>query len=126
MKIKVLALMGSMLFTCLFLFSACEDEEGPSNTNVDCNTVTGATFTSNGGKIKSILENKCGSGKCHGSGGDGARDWTYSSTYAGNQSRFSSIASEVKSGRMPEPGATKLTQEEFNQIICWSQNGFKE
>jgi hypothetical protein len=126
MKIKLLTIMGSMLFSSLVCLSACEGDDPTPTPDLDCSTVTGATYTSNGGRIKSILENKCASGSCHGVGGSGRRDWAYADTYAGNQASFNRIVNAIKNGSMPKAGSTRLTQTELDQITCWSQNGFKE
>jgi hypothetical protein len=127
MKIKVLAFTGLLLFCGVVFFSACEKEEdNPGGNTLDCSTVTGATYTSNSGKIKSILESKCASGSCHGAGGSGRRDWAYADTYAGNQASFNKIVSAIKNGTMPKSGSPRLSQTELDQITCWSQNGFKE
>lgn len=94
---------------------------------MDCSTLTGATFSTNAGKMQAILANKCGLPACHGVGGAGAGEWTYSAQYNSVQPHFNKIydAAVVKK-TMPKAGATQLTQAELDVFQCWKESGFLE
>lgn len=106
----------------LLIFNACKKSD--TAPDVDCSTVTGATFTTNSGKMASILSTKCGTGTaCHGQGS--SYDWQYTGNYDDMKTHFSHMYSEtVLDKAMPPKGSTQLTQEEINQFECWKQSSF--
>lgn len=103
---------------------ACD--KGNDKPKVDCSTVTGSTFTSNSGKIATILESKCATAGCHAAGGAGTVHWEWSTDYDTVKEHFGHMLEAVESGEMPEEGSTELTDEEMNQLLCWQEAGFPE
>ncbi|MEP7323245.1 MAG: hypothetical protein ABI761_15070, partial [Saprospiraceae bacterium] len=63
-------LSGLILMFLIFAVSCKYD-----NKAFDCSAVTGATFNTSGGKIESILVNKCSGAPCHSAGGSGSIHW---------------------------------------------------
>ena len=115
--------------TVIFLFvfvvlvaNACKKDD-----KVDCSTVAGATFTSNGGKMQALLQNKCSSTSCHGTGGEGTQHWTYYAEYDSLTPHFEHMyEAVVLEKEMPQAGSPQLTQEELDVFECWKQSGFLE
>lgn len=102
--------------------NACKKDD-----KVDCSKVTGATFTSNGGKMQALLQNKCSSVSCHGGSGDGTQHWTYSAEYNSLTPHFEHMYEAVVIEKeMPQSGSPQLTQEELDAFECWEQAGFPE
>ena len=60
-------------FVVAVAMTSCKDDDG--KPKVDCTTVTGATFTSNSGKMATLIESKCATAGCHATGGAGAEHW---------------------------------------------------
>lgn len=110
----------ALLFTLLLAAYACKNKE----ESVDCSTVTGATFSSNSGKIASILETKCAATGCHAAGGDGAQHWEWVANYDTIQPHFEHMLEAIEGGEMPEAGSTELTTEEKDQLECWKNAGY--
>ena len=105
----------------LTILDSCKKKD-----DVDCSTVTGATFTSNSGVIASILESKCSTANCHKAGGAGSAHWEWVANYDTVQQHFEHMLEAVEKGEMPEAGSTQLTTEEKNQLICWKNSGYPE
>lgn len=97
-----------------------------NNTNdiLDCSTINGTTFSSNGGKMQSILVTKCSGVACHSSGGAASNHWIVGEYNVLNAHFFDEVLSTVRSGTMPPSGSPKLTNEELDQFECWSNAGF--
>lgn len=94
---------------------------------VDCNKVTGATFSSNNGKMQSILATKCTNGNCHNVGNDGAQHWAYYTEYDSLTPHFEHMYEAVVIEKeMPQAGSTQLTEEEIDAFECRKQAGFPE
>lgn len=129
MKIKFFTATTTIAFAiAAFIVAAAssscgKDDEQPK---VDCSTVTGATFTTNSGKIAAILESKCGITDCHSAGGEGAAHWEWEADYATVQPHFDHMLDAVEEGIMPDVGTTPLTEEEKDQLLCWKEAGFPE
>ena len=104
--------------------TSCKDDDG--KPKVDCSTVTGATFTSNSGKVAALLESKCATAGCHATGGAGAEHWEWSTDYDTVKEHFGHMLEAVEAGTMPEEGSTELTDEEMDQLLCWQEAGFPE
>jgi uncharacterized membrane protein len=112
----------ALLFLGFFIMNACKKDDD----KVDCSKVTGATFTSNSGKIAAILESRCGVATCHAPGGEGAIHWEWEVNYDSIQPHFDHMLEAVESGEMPEAGSTPLTEEEKDRLLCWKEAGFPE
>jgi uncharacterized membrane protein len=111
---------GVILFVILVLSNACKKDDN----GVDCSTVTGATFTTNSGKIASILGAKCSNANCHGTGGAGAVHWAWSTDYEMVKEHFEHMLEAIEEGSMPKAGSTQLTDEEKDQLECWKSSGY--
>ncbi len=116
--------MFVMVAIASITFFACKKDD--NKREVDCSTVTGATFSINSGKIAAILETKCGVSSCHATGGAGAAHWKWEADYNAIKPHFGHMFEAVEDGSMPEAGSTKLTEEELDLITCWSESGFPE
>ncbi|MFN4254421.1 MAG: hypothetical protein ACK4Q5_05405 [Saprospiraceae bacterium] len=124
MKKTVMTASAALLLSMFALVSACKDktEEG---REVDCGKVTGATFTSNSGKMQTIVANKCGTSTCHAAGGDGSQHWAYSAEYDSLTPHLDHMYEGVILEKaMPPAGATPLTEDELDLIQCWKEAGF--
>lgn len=125
MHLKISAVWTTVLFFIAFLMLAtnsCKKDD-----KVDCSKVAGATFTSNGGNMQALLQNKCSNASCHGGAGDGTQHWTYSAEYDSLTSHFEHMYEAVVIEKeMPQAGSTQLTQEELDAFECWKQAGFPE
>lgn len=113
-----------LALTSLVFFFACKKED--NKREVDCTTVTGATFTTNSGKLATILESKCGVSGCHASGGEGAQHWEWAADYNAVKPHFDHMLEAVEDGSMPEAGSAQLTDEELDLLTCWKKAGFPE
>ncbi len=113
----------SVLITITLMAACGKDDDKPA---VDCSNVTGATFTSNGGKLAALLETKCGISGCHAAGGTGAAHWEWEADYAAVQPHFDHMLDAVEEGEMPEAGSTTLTDKETDLLLCWKEAGFPE
>jgi uncharacterized membrane protein len=124
MKISMLKTIGMGAFFFLLAVVACKDKTEPGR-EVDCSKVSGATFTSNSGKMQAIVANKCGSSTCHAAGGDGSVHWTYSTEYDSLTPHLDHMYEGVIIEKeMPPAGATPLTEDELDLIQCWKESGF--
>lgn len=123
-QISWLRLIPALLLAVFAAVSACNKDDG--QPAVDCSTVTGTTFTSNGGKLAALLETKCGITDCHAAGGEGAAHWEWTTDYAAVQPHFGHMLEAVEAGIMPEAGSTPLTDEEKDLLACWKEAGFPE
>lgn len=113
-----------LMLLVAFLIPSCHKPDEPE---VDCTTVTGATFTSNGGQMRALISSKCTNGNCHGNGGDGTEHWTYSDNYNTLKEHFEHMyESAVLEKEMPPSGSPQLTQEEIDRFQCWKEAGFPE
>jgi len=112
------------VLTFLTIVAACKKD----SRDVDCNTITGATFTSNGGKMQSILETRCGVTSCHAPGGFGNDEWTYYDEYDSISFEFDRMYEQaIELGNMPpDTAASDLTSDERDVFECWKQAGFPE
>lgn len=129
MKIKYFTATTTVAFAiAAFIVAAASSSCGKDDDQpkVDCSTVTGATFTTNSGKIAAILESKCGIAACHAAGGAGAEHWEFAADYDTVKEHFGHMLEAVESGKMPEEGSTELTDEEMGQLLCWQEAGFPE
>lgn len=129
MKIKFFATTTTVAFAiAAFILAAAttscnKDDDQPK---VDCSTVTGATFTSNSGKIAAILESKCGITGCHAAGGAGTVHWEWTNDYDTVKEHFGHMLEAVEEGTMPQAGSPSLTDEETDQLLCWKEAGFPQ
>jgi uncharacterized membrane protein len=122
MKNRIL-IPACTLIVIFAIISSCKEE----NTDDDCSGVTGATFSSNAGKVQNILAAKCAVTTCHAAGGAGTAHWTYSAEYDSISEHFHHMYEAViEEGEMPPDTAVQLTQEEINVFKCWEQSGFPE
>lgn len=118
-------MMKKSVFILSMAFMALLSCTSKSDT-VDCSTVVGATYSSNGGKMASILTNKCGGAPCHSAGGSGSSHW-FLGTYANLEGHFKNEAFEtIEANTMPPAGSPKLTSDELNLFECWSKNGYPQ
>ncbi|MEP7269083.1 MAG: hypothetical protein ABI844_15800 [Saprospiraceae bacterium] len=107
----------------LFLFSTILFGCTSKTTELDCSTITGANFSTNGGKLEAIIQSKCASSKCHSAGGEGSVHWIIG-TYEDEKIHFDHMLESIKSGEMPQAGSPPLTNSEKDLFDCWSQSGF--
>lgn len=96
-----------------------------NSSDMDCTAVTGARFSSSGGQIQTLIQNKCSGSQCHSTGGKGAVQWVIGS-YQDIKPHFDQMYEAVKSGVMPEAGSPTLTAEELDRLECWQQAGYPE
>ncbi len=96
-----------------------------NSSDLDCTTVIGARFSSSGGQMQALIQNKCSGNDCHSTGGKGAVQWAIG-PYQDIKSHFDQMYEAVKSGAMPKAGATPLTEEELDRFECWHQAGYPE
>jgi uncharacterized membrane protein len=113
------------IFFCAFVAlvtNACKKDD-----EVDCSKVTGATFTTNSGKMHAIIASKCTNGNCHNVGNDGAQHWAYYAEYDSLTTHFDHMYEAVIIEKeMPQAGSPQLTQDELDAFECWKQAGFPE
>jgi hypothetical protein len=112
--------LSGLILILLVLTIACKYD----NSALDCSTITGATYNSNGGKIESIVINKCSGAACHSSGGTGSIHWTVGSYETLGTHFFDEAVESLKNGEMPPAGSPKLTGTELDQIECWADSGY--
>jgi hypothetical protein len=125
MKFDKKGLLPSISLALLSAFAlltadACKDKDG----KVDCSSVSGATFSTNSGKISSILETKCSTANCHAAGGLGSAHWTWSANYDDVKQHFDHMLESVDKGTMPKSGSPTLTDGEKDQLECWKNAGY--
>lgn len=121
-KTSPLSIAAILLLSIFAVLHSCKKDD-----KLDCSTITGATFSTNAGKMQAILSNKCGLSACHGIGGAGAGEWTYSTQYSSVQPHFNKMYDAVFVKKtMPKTGATQLTQAELDVFQCWKESGFLE
>lgn len=82
---------------------------------VSCSTLTGATYSSNGGQIQSIMTSKCSGATCHVPGGEGAHHWVLGS-YSSVSVVFTHCLETIENSEMPPSGSAKLTTDEKNKF----------
>lgn len=111
-KISVLPFIIALLVSC-----TSKQEE------VNCASIQGATFTTNNGKIESILQRKCGGSACHSKGGEAAVHWAID-VYDKVKIHGDHMAEEIEDGEMPPKGSAALTNDEKDVFACWASNGF--
>ncbi|MBN8679218.1 MAG: hypothetical protein J0M29_13400 [Chitinophagales bacterium] len=125
MQLKISAIWVTTLFiTAMFILAtnACKKDE-----KVDCSKITGATFSSNSGKMQAILASKCTNGNCHNVGNDGAQHWAYYTEYDSLTPHFEHMYEAVVIEKeMPQAGSPQLTEEEIDAFECRKQAGFPE
>ncbi len=109
----------------ILLFLAVSIGCSYNSSDLDCATVTGARFSSAGGQMQTLIQNKCFGSQCHSTGGKGAVKWVIGS-YQDLKSHFDQMYEAVKSGVMPEAGSPPLTAEEMDRFECWHQAGYPE
>jgi uncharacterized membrane protein len=105
---------------CIFILSCTS-----KSAEIDCTTLSGATFTSSGGKIQGIIQSKCSGSSCHSIGGTAAVHWAIED-YSKLRFHFEHMIEGIEDGDMPPAGAAKLTNEEKNLFECWSKNEFPQ
>ncbi len=111
----------SIVFYSLGIFTCKKDD------SVSCSVVSGATFSSNSGKISNLLATKCGNSNCHSQGAEGAEHWYYQTNYDSLTRHFDHFYEAIiLESEMPPDTAIQLTEEELNIIRCWKANGFPE
>ncbi len=115
-KLKFLTVLA--LFSLLF---SCTND---TTVVADCNTVTGATFSSNSGKLSSMIQSKCSGSTCHSPGGKEAKDFLATTDYNAIKSYLSRGATSVLNGSMPE--GSKLSTAELELWQCWKESGFPQ
>lgn len=120
MKSLIFKASAVLTVVVLLLANACKKEDDP----VDCSKVAGATFSTNSGKIATLLENKCATTGCHAAGGAGSVHWEWEANYDTLQPHFEHMLEAIEAGEMPEAGSTKLTAEEMDQLECWKNSGY--
>lgn len=124
MRIKTPAVWNTALFLLtfvVFVANACKKDDD----KLDCSKITGATFSSNGGKMQAIFASKCTNGNCHNVGNDGAQHWAYYAEYDSLTPHFEHMYEAVVIEKeMPQAGSPQLTQEELDAFECWKQAGF--
>ncbi len=115
----------SLLFIILHFSSACTYEKRPPIApNMACDTLM-PTYVN---EIKPIIDVNCSYPGCHAAGYE-AGDFT---NYASMKSRLDGGQFETRViiiKDMPPPyasGPKELTQEEFDLLQCWLQNGYPE
>ena len=113
----------SVFFLGALILSCSKDKAEPFVSNC----VEVITFDKN---ISSIIDNSCSYSGCH--NGTGAAPGNYA-FYSGIRNTFINndefINRVVALKDMPPSyasGPTELTQEEFNQILCWIESGYPE
>lgn len=90
-----------------------------------CLGVTDATFSTNGGKVLSIITSKCTGSACHSAGGPGTPHWTYNANYDSLSIHFPHLMqAALDEMEMPPASAPQLTAEEVNQLSCWKKAGY--
>lgn len=109
-----------LIVTFLFLVISCKND----HQALDCSAITGATFKNNGGKIESILINKCSGAPCHSAGGSGSIHWVVGTYEALGDHFFEEAAGTVSNGTMPPAGSPKLSSTELNQFECWKDSNY--
>lgn len=112
------------MFCSFALIQSCSKDD--TAVPDKCDSVTGATFSSNNGRLSGILQNKCGTSGCHLSGGEGSAHWVFSMNYDDLSSEFPPMYDAVIAGEMPPAGAPGLTQSELDAFKCWHDAGFPE
>jgi uncharacterized membrane protein len=106
----------------LILFQACKNDDEPAT---DCSKTSGATFTSNSGKVENLLKTKCGGASCHAAGGAAASHWALNGDYDKMKVHFDHMyESAITKKTMPPTGAAALTQAEIDLYKCWKAAGF--
>ena len=124
MHMKKSAVWSTALFLLSF-FALASNACKKDDDKLDCSKITGATFSSNSGKVQAIIANKCGSTSCHGTGGAGTAIWTNSAQYENVSVHFADMYESVFVKKtMPKTGSTQLTQEELDVFQCWKDAGF--
>ena len=113
-KLKTFLILASMYL------SACVS----NSIDQDCITITGATFSSDGGKLQSILMTKCAGVACHSAGGAAANHWIIGAYEKLDNHFFDESLNAVMGGSMPPAGSTKLTGDELALFECWSSARF--
>lgn len=115
-------MLKSTVLTVLFILSivACV-----SNTGEDCATISGATFSSSGGRIQTIINTKCSGSACHSAGGTGSIHWVIGN-YNSMKPFFEHMHEAVESGEMPEAGSVPMTADELSRFECWASSGYPE
>jgi|GEM_PF-1297517 len=121
-KTSPLSIAAILLLSVFTILYSCKKDD-----KLDCSTLTGATFSTNAGKMQAILANKCALPACHGVGGAGSANWTYSTDYNSIIPHFDGMYESVFVNKtMPKTGATPLTQSELDAFQCWKDSGFPE
>jgi len=90
----------------------------------DCTTITGATFSTNSGKLSSMIQSKCSGSTCHSPGGKEAKEFLATTDYNAITSFLSRGATSVLNGSMPE--GSKLSTAELELWQCWKESGFPQ
>lgn len=106
----------------ILLIWACS--KSSDTANVDCSTISGATFTSNSGKMQAIISANCSGSSCHSAGGREAGRFLVSSSYATIQPYLSQGSSAAFSGTMPPGGG--LSSSDLAVWKCWRNAGFPQ
>lgn len=96
-----------------------------NSSELDCTAVSGARFSSSGGQMQALIQNKCSGNDCHSTGGQGSVHWTLG-PYNDIKQHFDHMYEAVKSGSMPKAGSAPLTAEELDRFECWHQSGYPE
>ena len=110
MKWKIFA---SSLFI-QFLLIACQKENIPIATDIDCSTVTYAAV------IEPMVRQSCGGSDCHGTNARYGDMMTY--TKLKPYINDGSFRKEVLDNQTMPEGAN-MTSQELGQIKCWLDNG---
>lgn len=112
----------SLLFAAILMVSvfvslnSCKKDEAP---DVDCSTISGATYNA---KVKPIIDAYCVG--CHSAGGEAENDGKFT-TFAEVSAHTDHIYDEsVLEKTMPPSGA--LPDSLINILHCWKEAGFPQ
>jgi hypothetical protein len=112
--------ISCIILTFLLFDIACKYD----NKALDCSTISGARFNSNGGKIESLIINKCSGAPCHSTGGSGSIHWVVGAYETLGDHFFEVVGKTVLDGTMPPTGSPKLTSTELDLFECWKDSNY--
>jgi hypothetical protein len=116
---KSIEIMTGLLLTLVLVVSC-----GKESSETDCSTVTGATFTSSGGRMSSLIASSCSGNSCHSVSSPHAGKFLASTVYASVKPFLAAGAREVINKRMPE--GNPLPDSQIQLWQCWQDAGFPE
>ena len=113
---KRIALTATLVFGIALSFNACKHEDIP---NVDCTTISGATYN---GKVQEIISENCLG--CHATGGSAAGDGVFETFSQAKNKGEDIYEAAVLEKSMPQAGA--LSDSLINILHCWKESGYPE